>query len=671
MVSLSSAILALPLTSAVIAAVALPPGGAGDGARAIPSAEPLGLLPRGLTSFGAEAHGGWLYVLGGYHGEPHAYSIEGQSDAFLAINLLDPADVRMLGDVAPVQSVELVASSPTGELVQIGGMHARNAAGEPADLRSTDAVRAYDPATDAWRDLPALPEPRSSHRAVAAGSRVYVVGGWELTGAGGGGGRWATDALVFDLADEAEGWRSIDAPFRARAVGAAVAGGELVVVGGLTPEDGVTSATWILDLATEQWREGPAFPDSGFGLASAERDGAALASGRSGVVYALAEGAAEWSEAARLAHGRIFHELVVAGGSDLVALGGIVGMGTRGRVRLVERVDLGGGTDAAPAVSRYVVPAPAAARNRFGLHVEGRSAYLFGGNTSLGQHDFEPEHFSAESWRFDFGARTWTRLADMPAPRQSMQTLPATGLRGALVVGGFAHDGDDARTQGTSWVHDAEFDEWEEGPALPGTRTQFALVERDGQQWILGGLDYDPARGREGSFDHRVDVLTRPAAGDAPFAASDHTLPRPRRAFAAALVGSRVHMVGGMQAGFQPVEEVDVLDLDTGEWSTAPAPSRVRIGADLVEVDGALYLVGGSSRPAPDAALEPDRRIERFDPATGAWEVVLDDLGVDVKHARAFELDGRVAVLTLHHEGPPRAEVVTVDVARLPSGPRR
>ena len=79
---------------------------------AVPSsdvvASPIGFLPRGLTSFGAAVDGGLLYVLGGYFGEPHAYSIEGQSSAFMAINLHDTRDVRLLMDVEPVQGLSLI-----------------------------------------------------------------------------------------------------------------------------------------------------------------------------------------------------------------------------------------------------------------------------------------------------------------------------------------------------------------------------------------------------------------------------------------------------------------------------------------------------------------------------------------------------------------------------------
>src|SRR5690348_13985020 len=40
------------------------------------------LTPRGLTTMGVTRMGGWLYVIGGYFGQPHNYSKEFQSSDF-------------------------------------------------------------------------------------------------------------------------------------------------------------------------------------------------------------------------------------------------------------------------------------------------------------------------------------------------------------------------------------------------------------------------------------------------------------------------------------------------------------------------------------------------------------------------------------------------------------
>lgn len=657
---LTNVLLCLPLSMSAAASLFLSVGG-DDVQAPTPTATSIGLLPRGLTSFGAAADGGWLYVMGGYHGTPHAYSVEGQSAAFMQVNLLEPGDLRLLPDVEPVQGVELEAWR--GKLVRVGGMHARNAEGEDADLHSTDRVALFDPLEGSWTELPALPEGRSSHRAVVIGDRLHVVGGWTMTGAGAKP-AWRSELLTLDLTAPDLGWASAPVPFQRRALGAAAtAAGELVVVGGLTPDRKISAETWILSADGDSWTQGPDFPDRGFGVAASPSPRGVVASGKSGEVYVLGADGGSWEPLGRLSHGRIFHELVPGVDGDLVAMGGIVGMGTRGRVRSIERLSLAPAAPAlaAPSVERSSVPAPCAFRNRFGMFTHGRSLFLFGGNRSLGQHDFGPENFCDDAWRLDLGALTWAKLDPMPVRRQTMAAaLVADGSTG-IAVGGFGHDGEEAVTQGTSLLYDLEFGEWSEGPRLRGTRSQFGLARRGDELFVFGGLDYDPGRGDE-AFDHRLDVLRWDGASDA-FEDSGIVLPRPRRAFAGARLGDRYYLVGGMREGFRTVDACDVYDFGSGTWSTIPAPSRPRLGADLVALEGALYLVGGTSpKPGATRGFTSNPTIERFDPHTGEWTVVLEDIGADMKHARALAVDGRLLVVTLHRAGTPRVELIHVNL---------
>ncbi|MEO1698617.1 MAG: hypothetical protein AAFU73_15060 [Planctomycetota bacterium] len=628
----------------------------------LPTSRTIGFMPRGLTSFGAAVHGGWLYVAGGYFGKPHAYSTEGQSRAFTAINLTDPRDVRLLSDIDPIQGIELVPLE--GELVTVGGMRALNTADEDAELESCSCVRAFDPETEEWRRLPSLPHPRSSHRAVALGGRLYVVGGWTL---GADGRDWAETMHVLDPSAPEPAWRSIEVPFRARALAACSLGGRLVVTGGITPKSGVSSETWIFDPFVETWTQGPDFPDWGFGLSSTEMEGGAFCAGSSGQVYALPSAdAEEWQLRGTLRHGRIFHELRAEGPDSLVALGGIVGMGTAGRVRQVERLELNAIANE-PVIEHFAVPAPADAKSRYGLMVESRSALLFGGNRGMAQHGFDADAFSSSAWRFDFGTMKWTALDALPSARQSMQVLRAEGTPVGIVAGGFAPgaEGTAAASQSGTWIYDVEFGDWKAGPSLPAGRSQFGLVAHDGRAYAFGGSDYDPSRARAERFVLHTNVLSAPLGGDTDemvFEPTDIELPRARRAFASVAHEGKIYMVGGLGDGFEPVEPFDVLDLDTGAWSEAPAPPRARVGGDLVAIGDALYLACGSEET--DDGLEASRRVLRFDPEANVWDVVVEDVGFDTKHARAFELDGRLYVFTLHREGAGRAEYAVIDVAR-------
>jgi hypothetical protein len=72
-------------------------------------------------------------------------------------------------------------------LIRIGGFAATNKKDDEQNLVSTDPVAELiptnDPSKNVWKELPPLPEPRSSTDATIIGDDLYVVGGWQLGGA--------------------------------------------------------------------------------------------------------------------------------------------------------------------------------------------------------------------------------------------------------------------------------------------------------------------------------------------------------------------------------------------------------------------------------------------------------------------------------------------------------
>lgn len=154
--------------------------GEGKAGGADPAVERWAPLPEAIASFGAAAEGGWLYVYSGHIGRAHAHSRDNLSRSFRRLNLVDRASWEEFPAGPPLQGLGLVAHA--GRIIRAGGLSARNAAGEPADLYSVTAAAAFDPLRREWRDLPSLPEPRSSHDLAVAGGRLYAIGGWCLEG---------------------------------------------------------------------------------------------------------------------------------------------------------------------------------------------------------------------------------------------------------------------------------------------------------------------------------------------------------------------------------------------------------------------------------------------------------------------------------------------------------
>jgi hypothetical protein len=113
---------------------------------------PHAFLPAPVTSFGAAAWGEHLYVLGGYRGESHHYTAEGQSASLGRLHVATGAWEELAGLERGLQSAALVAHE--GTLIRVGGLYAQHSPDDAADaadrLRSTDEVARYDIASGRW-----------------------------------------------------------------------------------------------------------------------------------------------------------------------------------------------------------------------------------------------------------------------------------------------------------------------------------------------------------------------------------------------------------------------------------------------------------------------------------------------------------------------------------------
>jgi N-acetylneuraminic acid mutarotase len=618
-------------------------------------------MPVAVTSFGAAADASHLYVLGGYFGTPHSYSREGQSRSILRLAIDGSSDREQVGELEDgVQGLAAVAHA--GKVCRFGGNEIHNAAGEAEEMRSVDEAECLDLASGRLSALPALPEGRSSHGAALVGDTVYVAGGWAMNGSPATS-HFHRTIVALDLSDEQPTWRSIDAPFERRAVGVAAAGGKLYVVGGLDPSGEMSRRVDVFDPATGEFARGPDFPSDAFGVAAVGSGDAVYASARDGVVYRLRAGDAAWTPVARQAFGRFFHQLVPAGEHALVAVGGISGMHDDGRTRHVERVELNA---TSPSVAVFEMRYPGAAKNRQGLAVHGDFLYLFGGNNSLEQHDFEPTNFVSEGLRIHLPSMRWERVTDYPVARQTMQVI--TEDERAIFVGGFGHDGGAAVSHAEAFAYDFESGTFEPRAGLPESRTQFGLAEHDGSLWVFGGLNYDPSRQGEAAFDHVRSVLRAPADLSSPFEPAGVDLPGPRRAFAGAVLGDRYYLVGGMREGFGLVDDCYAFEFERRAFTPIACPSAPRLSADLVALGGKLYLVGGSV--LSEGGVTPATTIEAFDPATGTWSTVLDELPFDGQHMRALAFGDRLLLVSTH-DAEPRFHAAVIDPVERRAGATR
>lgn len=317
------------------------PSAPAETAPATTAAAPFAELPEAVNSFGGAVAGDWLYVYSGHTAETHKYHRDATTPHFRRLSLKDRTTWEELPPGPALQGVALVAHQ--GKLYRIGGMSAHNAPGEPNDLRSVADFACYDPEAKTWTDLPPLPGPRSTHDAVVAGDKIYVVGGWSMMGGGASNADFCGDALVFDLAHPENGWKPLpEPPFRRRALAVAEQGGKLYVIGGLTDDGVVSKEVDILDLATGVWSSGPELPGkslNGFAPSAFGVNGRIYANGHDGQVVRLNAAGDGWETVCKLEVPRLTHRLLPGIAGDLLAVGGTA---ARKPSRSIESIPVGG-----------------------------------------------------------------------------------------------------------------------------------------------------------------------------------------------------------------------------------------------------------------------------------------------------------------------------------------
>ena len=289
-------------------------------ATSVPSKIPA--LPVPISSFGAAIHKGWLYVYGGHTGEAHAHSRDHLSPHFLRFNLDGGTVWESLPMRKPLQGLALVADGDY--LYCIGGMQARNAEHEEADLHSVADVARFEPVSKTWTDLSPLPEPRSSHDAFVMQGQVHVVGGWKLAGSGEG--EWHRTAWISDPSATVGEliWRPIASPpFASRALSVAESQGRLIAIGGMHDDGKISQHVYEWDPQQNQWSTRTDFPGTGmhgFGTSATTMAGHLFACGVEGTVYRL--DADHWLPCGQAQTARFFHRLVTPDSTHLLLVGG-------------------------------------------------------------------------------------------------------------------------------------------------------------------------------------------------------------------------------------------------------------------------------------------------------------------------------------------------------------
>ncbi|HEV8059454.1 MAG TPA: hypothetical protein VGP68_06260 [Gemmataceae bacterium] len=293
-------------------------------AQASPRAKeaPFPPLPVAVSSFGAAVADGWLYVYGGHSGKTHEYSTEAVAGTFYRLNLADPRAWEALPGGPKLQGLALVAYK--GKIYRVGGMQPRNAPGAEADNYSVATCACFNPAAKSWTNLPDMPAGRSSHDAAVVGSKLVVVGGWDMKG-GDKTPEWHSTALVLDLENQPLRWETVKQPFERRSLTATALDDKVFVIGGIDDEDSIALKVDIYDPAKNAWTAGIPLPGpkaNGFSPASCLAGGQLYVSTADGKVNRLAADGKVWQEVGKLKQPRMVHRMLAANDNQLVVVGG-------------------------------------------------------------------------------------------------------------------------------------------------------------------------------------------------------------------------------------------------------------------------------------------------------------------------------------------------------------
>lgn len=300
-----------------------------------PSSVAIEPLPKGVASFGATAIGDATYVYSGHTGRTHEYSKEHMLLGFYRVSSSKGGAWESLPMRSPAQGVALISDAQN--VYRIGGMQARNEPGKDHDLYSLRDAAAFDPSSNTWKDLPELPEARSSHRAAVLGRKIYVFGGWNIEG--GEEGDWLKHGLVLDLDNLGSGWKTIPQSALRRAAEVLAFQGKVWLIGGLTADGDISDETHVYDPVSESWSLGPAVPGisaNGNGIAGCITQNTICIAGMDGGFYLLDENQKGWHEAGKMPSARIHHRLVSPVDGKVIVIGGASRAGHLATAEIVE-----------------------------------------------------------------------------------------------------------------------------------------------------------------------------------------------------------------------------------------------------------------------------------------------------------------------------------------------
>ncbi|HEU4473947.1 MAG TPA: kelch repeat-containing protein [Gemmatimonadales bacterium] len=264
----------------------------------------------------------------------------------------------------------------------------------------------------------------------------------------------------------------------------------------------------------------------------------------------------------------------------------------------------------------HAAPVPEG-RTEVSVATDGSRIYLIGGfGPGAGRRPSAPR----EMFVYDPSTDRWSAGGEIP---EGVNHAGFAAVGGRLyIVGGFR--GTTFSPTGAVRVYDPATRGWQDGTPMLTPRGALAVAVLDGRIHAIGGNaasgaglqphehgapERDNSVGTHEAYDPVAGTWIRLAP-----------LPTPRNHLGAAVIGGRIHVVGGRVPGDMELPTHEIYDAKTDSWTAGPPMPTGRSGIAVVGHRGQLYVFGGetvrrfSSRTFDDA--------ERFDPGSARWETL-------------------------------------------------
>ena len=95
-----------------------------------------------------------------------------------------------------------------------------------------------------------------------------------------------------------------------------------------------------------------------------------------------------------------------------------------------------------------------------------------------------------------------------------------------------------------------------------------------------------------------------------------------RNLAAVAVLDGNLYAVGGYNDDDHHLSSVERYDPGTDAWEAVAPLTLARFGAGVAALEGKLYAVSGRVEEEEAEFDRPANTVERYDPATNAWEEV-------------------------------------------------